>query len=110
MKISLLAIKCSNIEISKRFYECLGLTFKKEKHGKGPEHYSSELDDFVFELYPVSKTSNTETEPTDNTRLGFNISNIKQVVSNLNIISQYEFNGNTIYIVADPDGRKIELH
>ena len=104
MKISLLVIRCENIEVSKTFYEGLGLIFQKEKHGNGPEHYSSEYDGTVFELYP-----NKGIAPIDNTRLGFKITNLKETLSSLSIDNTYEFNGNTVYVVIDPDGRKIEL-
>jgi catechol 2,3-dioxygenase-like lactoylglutathione lyase family enzyme len=52
-RLSLLVIKCSNLDRSKVFYEALGVTFAKEKHGKGPEHWAStNLPDSVLELYP----------------------------------------------------------
>jgi len=89
MTISLLVIRCSNIETSKRFYECLGFTFKKEQHGKGPEHYASEKNGFVFELYPVIQQA-TETPQIDHTRLGFNVSRLTKVIAHLDIINQYE--------------------
>ena len=78
--------------------------FHKEKHGSGPEHYSSEYDGSVFELYP-----NKGNMPTDNTRLGFKLTCLQNKISKLDIANTYEFNGNTIYVVTDPDGRKVEL-
>lgn len=105
MKISLLVIRCKNIEISKSFYELFDLNFKKEKHGSGPEHYSTEYDGAVFELYP-----NKGISPDDNTRLGFKISNLENVINNLETESTIEYNGVTSYVVRDPDGRKIELN
>ena len=104
MKISLLVIRCKNIDVSKEFYEELGLSFVKEKHGNGPEHYSSEHEDCVFELYP-----NKGEEPSDNTRLGFKVDNPQETISGLNISGTYEFNGKSIYVIIDPDGRKVEI-
>lgn len=104
MNISLLVIRCLDISKSKSFYELLGLSFIKEKHGAGPEHYSCEHDGVVFELYP-----NKGVAPNDNTRLGFKVQNIGSVIDSLDVSSSYEFNGSTVYVVVDPDGRKIEL-
>lgn len=104
MKISLLVLRCKDIEISKTFYEQLGLVFVKEKHGNGPEHYSSENDGVVFELYP-----NKDVAPNDNSRIGFKVGDIEKIVNTISIISTYQSNNSTTYIVADPDGRKIEL-
>lgn len=35
-----------------KFFEAMGLEFKREKHGKGPEHFACEHNGFVFEIYP----------------------------------------------------------
>ena len=97
MKLSLLVLRCENLENSKKFYEGLGLIFRREKHGKGPEHYSAEYDGVVFELYPVKEGLSM-----DNTRLGFKLAHLEQVIETVNIVSQYEFNNRTIYVVVDP--------
>lgn len=34
------------------FFSDLGLTFKTEKHGSGPEHYACEKNGKVLEIYP----------------------------------------------------------
>ncbi len=104
MKLSLLVMRCKNIDTSKLFCESLGFQFQREKHGNGPEHYSAEIDGFVFELYP-----NKGVEPMDNTRIGFKIDNLNTLIKNFEIDSPYEFNGSNIYVVKDPDGRKVEL-
>lgn len=104
MKISLLVIRCLDIEVSKNFYELLGLSFTKEKHGNGPLHYSCEHEGCVFELYP-----NKEEPPKDNNRLGFKVSSLESMLKNITPVESYNFAGKTIYVVADPDGRKIEL-
>ena len=104
MKISLLVIRCQDIEVSKDFYQLLGLSFVKEKHGAGPTHYSCEHDGCVFELYP-----NKGDIPQDNNRLGFNVSDLANIIKNVGVISSYEFSNKTIYVLTDPDGRKVEI-
>lgn len=49
--MNLVVLRCEDIEKSKPIYECLGFSFEKEKHGNGPQHYSSIVQDIVFELY-----------------------------------------------------------
>ena len=85
MKLSLLVIRCQNLELSRLFYEGLDLKFIREKHGDGPKHYAAEADGFVFELYP------TKEWVCDNLRLGFSSDTVKK----------------GIYI--DPDGRSVEI-
>jgi catechol 2,3-dioxygenase-like lactoylglutathione lyase family enzyme len=104
VKISLLVIRCQDIEASKSFYKLLGLSFAKEKHGNGPTHYSCEHEGTVFELYP-----NKGESPQDNNRLGFKVSNLSDIIKNVAITSTYEFAGNTVYVLTDPDGRKVEI-
>lgn len=104
MKISLLVIRCQNIELSKRFYESLGLSFVKETHGNGPTHYACEHDGFVFELYP-----NKGKPPQDKNRLGFKVSNLKNIAEHVNITSTYQQGSSTIYVLTDPDGRNVEI-
>lgn len=104
MKISLLVVRCKAIEVSRGFYEKLGLSFFEEKHENGPVHYSCEHNGCIFELYP-----NKGETPQDNNRLGFKVSNIASIIKQVTIVDSYEFAGNKIYVVTDPDGRKIEI-
>ena len=104
IKLNLLVLRCKNIENSRIFYECLGIIFSKEKHGNVVEHYSSSLDGLIFELYPAPKD-----EITCNSRIGFRLNNIDEFIPKLEIHSQHEFDGHKIYVVVDPDGRKVEI-
>ena len=104
MKLNLLVLRCANIEASREFYEKIGLQFVKEKHGKGVEHYSSCIDSLAFEIYPITKD-----EVPCSSRLGFSMQSIDQIITKIEIHSHYEFNGKTIYVVVDPDGRKVEI-
>lgn len=45
-------ITTPDIEAMKKFMESFGLTFVREKHGNGPEHYACESDGKVLEIYP----------------------------------------------------------
>ena len=104
MKVSLLVIRCNDIEVSKSFYQLLGFSFIREKHGNGPVHYSCEHDGTVFELYP-----NKSESPQDNTRLGFIVSDLVNIIKNVAVTSTYEYVGKTVHVLTDPDGRKVEI-
>ncbi len=99
-ELSLLVVRCSDLEASKAFYEALGLELRDEKHGTGPAHYSCLLGSLVFELYPASEA------PSPLERLGFRVSDVDAVTSAaLRAGARLERPG----VLVDPDGRKIEL-
>ena len=50
-RLNLVVLRSPDVERAKRFYELLGLTFAKHRHGSGPEHYASEDGPLVFEIY-----------------------------------------------------------
>lgn len=108
--LNLVVIKSKNIEESVSFYEELGLDFKKEQHGQGPEHYACELNHLVFEIYP-SLINDIDAQ----TRIGFTVSNVEKVINNLRvkgaeIITELtESTWGKRAVVQDPDGYKIEL-
>ena len=104
ISLNLLVLRCKDIEKSKAFYEKLSFSFVKEQHGKGPVHYATTIGSLVLELYPLGTNS------IDNIRLGFTLDN-KNILEdeNIEIVSEYFFNDVMIYVIADPDGRKIEI-
>jgi len=103
--LNLLILRCSDIEKSKDFYKKLSLSFVKEQHGKGAVHYATTLGDMILELYPLGNGT------VDNTRLGFMVNSIKPILEDkmVEIVSEYEFDGKTTYVIVDPDGRKVEI-
>lgn len=112
MKLNLLVIKTNQLDEIKAQYELLGFDFIYHNHGNGPFHYSAELDDLVFEIYPLPK-SKLITD--DTTRLGFSIKNIRTTIaelknSNWKISSDIsESKWGTRAVIQDLDGRKVEL-
>ncbi len=113
--IALLVIKTNQIEKQKTFYEALDLVFQKEKHGKGPTHYSTILknQNIVFEIYPLPKS---QTEPDVTTRLGFRVDDLEKTLETIlqirgelkNEIKKTDFG--TLAVVKDFDGRSIEIY
>lgn len=113
MKISfvLLVLRCQDIEIVKRFYECFGLIFKQEKHGHGPVHFSSVLSECVFEIYPI-----IEKQSPSNNRLGFRVEYPEKVLQELTRKgfqikpSRMSTDFGEITVIKDPDGRYVEIY
>lgn len=106
--VTLLVLRCSDIEESRAFYETLGLSFVAEKHGSGREHYSTRVGSLVVELYPQ-----TDAE-TRGLRIGFSVADLATT------LERFQCNGSVPIRVAwdavppnalirDPDGHWIEL-
>jgi lactoylglutathione lyase len=110
LTLSLLVLRVSNLERSVAFYSALGLTFECEKHRTGPEHFSAQVGDTLFELYPAS-----ERFPVARLRLGFTVTSIEAVLAQwretgCNVLSGPQASPDGLRaVIADPDGHRIEL-
>jgi len=108
---NLFVIRSPNIEHAVTFYEVLGMQFERHSHGKGPEHYASETNGFVFEIYPQRDKS----DGTTNTRLGFNIESVDKALeslANLNVdvvSAAKDSKWGRRAVVRDLDGHTVEL-
>lgn len=76
-KLNLLILRFNNIDRASQLYAALGLTFRKEQHGKGPEHYSYKMDGMVFEIYP-----RRDADESASVRIGFSVANVDVAISN----------------------------
>lgn len=72
MQLSHLVLRASDPERLAPFYEALGLSFRKEKHGRGPEHLAAELGSSVLEIYPLKAGQSSTT----GVRLGFSVKDL----------------------------------
>jgi catechol 2,3-dioxygenase-like lactoylglutathione lyase family enzyme len=111
LAVNLLVLRCKDIEVTRRFYEQLGLAFVEEKHGTGPRHYAWENGGFVLELYPVA-----EGQAPDNVRIGFSTPLLAEMAGNLrhssdvNVVKQPHVAADRlVMLLQDPDGRKVEV-
>ncbi|MGE9268269.1 MAG: VOC family protein [Verrucomicrobiales bacterium] len=109
--VNLLVIRSKDIDRAVTFYEVIGFVFQKHSHGSGPEHYASEKDGFVFEIYPLSPKQ----EPTIWTRLGFSVDDVDGLVDKLvglgiNIVSHpTDSEWGRRAVVKDIDGHTCEI-
>jgi lactoylglutathione lyase len=112
MKINLVVIKTSRPADLAEFYGELGIRFENHRHGTGPLHYAADIDNLVFEIYPLPK----DKEKADDTlRLGFTVDNLDEVMERLKSSGRKIIKGQSVTewgytsIIEDFDGRKIEL-
>jgi len=113
MHIRLLVIRSGNPEKLADFYTLFGLSFEYHKHGNSPFHYSASMGKTIFEIYPLAKG---QSEPDISLRLGFDVENFSETIqklkeNNVTFFSEPSLtNFGYMTIIADPDGRKIEVY
>ncbi|MCS3732799.1 VOC family protein [Mucilaginibacter dorajii] len=113
MKIKLIVIRTSDMPRLVGFYQLLGLTFDYHKHGASPYHFSAEVEELIFEIYPLAKG---QTDTDKYLRLGFEIADFDETIATLKdsnvllasepVFTEFGF----MAVVIDPDGRKVELY
>jgi len=108
--MNLVVLRSENIDLAASFYMAMGLLITKHRHGKGPEHYSSVVNGFVFEIYPLGKR-----EPTTSTRIGFSVDDVDSIVETLiasggELVSAiHDSEWGRRAVVKDLDGHTVEL-
>lgn len=108
---NLLVIRSPDIERAVTFYRQIGMSFVLHAHGKGPQHYASDSGGFVFELYPQPNADGHTT----NTRIGFQVDNVDDVIQRLGqigvtIVTQpTDSEWGRRAVVKDFDGHTVEL-
>jgi lactoylglutathione lyase len=108
--INLVVLRVADLERSRRFYECLGVRFARERHAAGPEHLAADLGGTVFELYPDGGRG-----PTAGLRLGFRVPCVDAATAAAReagadvLITAADGPWGRRAVVADPDGIRVEL-
>lgn len=109
-RLNLVVIRTHDRERSVQFYSTLGLTFVREQHGSGLEHWAASAGTTTFEIYPA-----TQEYDASGIRIGF------EVTSVASILDQLAAMGATIHrplrespwgrqaVVRDFDGHTVEL-
>jgi lactoylglutathione lyase len=106
-----LRVKKTLLKKSVDFYECLGFSFKEEKHDNSPIHYASNLDGFLFELYPLKREDGY---PQPHARLSFRVS--KEAIEKIQAYRDEDERSFLCderdygYVSKDPMGRYVDLH
>jgi len=106
VELTLLVLRCSDLELSRRFYAALGLAFTTEQHGGGPLHYSCQLGTTVLELYPASSASSS-------VRLGLAVSDMTAAIESVRAlgarVDREPGPESSTCVVRDPDDNRVEL-
>jgi len=112
MKLNLIVLRSANMESLASFY---GALFEKElekhRHGKGPEHYGTELNGLIFEVY----SKRNEGDDTTPMRFGYLVEDIESALKRIkefpiNIVSEpKESPWGKRMVLDDPEGHRIEL-
>ena len=113
--LNLIVVKTSRLTDSLSFYRALGLSFVEEQHGTGPKHFSANLGGVVLELYPGTDGNAPDRKSGGATMMGFKVASLDGVLAELSklaiqvISPAKESAWGRRAVVADPDGRAIEL-
>lgn len=108
--LNLVVIQAHDLEATKEFYRCLGLTLQREQHGRGPEHYAAEVGSAVFEVYPCRDNATASC-----VRIGFRISSLEPTLvalrrQSVKILTEpHDSPWGRRAVVEDPDGNRVEL-
>ena len=113
MDLTLLVIRSAVPEQLAQFYALLGLSFEYNQHGNGPYHYSGRIGPTLLEIYPLARGQ----EKADvSLRLGFALDTFDATIKQLQLQAAqfYQLPAMTEWglmaIIADPEGRKIEVY
>src|SRR3954469_5676525 len=111
-RVDIVVLRVADIDRAAAFYRVLGFAFSKHAHGTGPQHYASDADGFVFELYPAT----AEQGVSSSTRIGFAVANVDDAAAKLSsfsgarlVTAPKDSEWGRRAVVADPDGHRIEL-
>lgn len=108
--MNLTVIRSRDIELSATFYAEMGLLMSRHRHGTGPEHYTSVVDGFVFEIYPIGAGP-----PTTGVRIGFSVDDVDSIVEMLAnaggiiVTHSHDSEWGRRAVMKDPDGHTVEL-
>ncbi len=108
---NLTVIRSTDLERAAIFYERLGLTLTKHRHGQGPMHLAHETESHTFEIYPLTDTHS----PTSSTRIGFAVESVDTVFEDLIDLGAVgtsppnDSDWGRRAVVTDFDGHRVEL-
>lgn len=109
VSLNLVVLQSADFDRTTAFYNKLGITFDRHRHGNGPEHLAAELADCVLEFYPATTT------PIQPIRIGLKVPNLEAVIASFQdtpdaILSPPKTTPwGRRAILKDPSGHKVEL-
>lgn len=114
-KINLLVLRAADLEITRTFYEALGMVFIQEKHGTGPIHYSCDMNGTVLEIYPGKPGIAPDRRNAGSITVGFQVTTIETTIAQIGpeaatvLTMPQDSPYGRRAVLQDPDGRAVEL-
>ena len=109
LSLNLVVLRAQDPEAVCRFYEALGMSFSRERHGTGPLHHACDLGGSVLEIYP----RRGDEPSTTGARLGFTVPSLDAALSALRaknaLIVREPTASARRAVVSDPEGHRVEL-
>jgi predicted enzyme related to lactoylglutathione lyase len=109
---NLLVLRSPDIHRAAAFYlQALGLLMTLERHGDGPDHYTSSVNGFVLELHPTGPGR----MPTTEVRIGFSVAAVDGLMTLVRaaggeVVSEpHDSVWGRRAVIRDLDGHTIEL-
>ena len=108
MNLNLIVFRSKIPKVLAEWYARFGLVFEYHRHGKGPLHYSADIDGLILEIYPLKRS---QTEADLSLRLGFEVEGLDRLIAQLPDVVSPPKRSEWGYraVVADPEGRRVEL-
>jgi lactoylglutathione lyase len=108
VRLNLLVLRCADIDATRQFYECLGISFIEHAHPGGPVHYAHQDGRFVLELYPAGEAG------PDCAGVGVGVEDLGAAATRLTDAGFQpgpiaERPRGTTFVVRDADGRRVEV-
>lgn len=109
--LNLVVLRSWDMARAADFYGRLGLRFIRHRHGKGPEHFSAEAGECVFELYPRAPDGPS----TEGARIGFRVASLEAAMAAFSDLPDAVLSPpadspwGRRAVIADPDGHRVEL-
>jgi catechol 2,3-dioxygenase-like lactoylglutathione lyase family enzyme len=108
-------LRSADLAAARSFYAALGFVFVEERHGQGPVHFAAVVGAFVLELYPAEPGGALARRASGAAQLGFSVASLDDVLAALAALGApvltplRDAPRGRYAVVADPDGRAIEL-
>src|SRR5919108_349213 len=97
------------------FYRAIGLPLREESHDDGPVHFACELGPVHFAIFESAAGDAAEPRTGGSSISGFAVSSLQQALADLRSLGARvveepsEYPWGPRFLVADPDGRVVEV-
>lgn len=107
--VSFLVLYAPDVMATVKFYTALGLEFRTEQHGSGPEHHCCQKNGLALEIYPAENVD----APIGTGMIGISVDDLDAIALSLQTAEPYilsataQFGNGRRCVLKDPDGRQV---